>query len=141
MRGWYRRSMGMSSPSSGPQINVTPLIDVLLVLLVIFLVVIPVMVKVEPVELPPTEPDVMPARAPVVIKLHADATATVDEGAPVMAVELFALVKPKVGVGSTVFVDFEDGVLWNDVVGTVDGIRGLTGRPEDVHVAVRIRTE
>ena len=131
----------MSSSSGAPQINVTPLIDVLLVVLVIFLVVMPVMVKVEPVVLPPSEPDVVPARPPVIVKLHADATATVDDGAPMMAVELFAAVRPKVGSGSHVFVDFEDGVTWNDVVGTVDGIRGLVARPDDIHVAVRIRAE
>ena len=133
--------MGMSSPSSSgaPQINVTPLIDVLLVLLVIFLVIIPVMVKVEPVTLPPDDPEVLPTRPPVVVKLNADATATVDDGAPVMAVQLLSQIKSKVSVGSTVFVDFEDGVLWDDVVGTVDGVRGLVGSPDDIQVAVRIR--
>jgi biopolymer transport protein ExbD len=128
----------MSSSSSSPQINVTPLIDVLLVLLVIFLVVMPVMMKIEPVILPPEEPDVVPARPPVVIKLHADATVTVDDGAPVLAAQLLALVRPKVGSGATVFVDFEDGVVWSDVIATVDGVRGLG---DSVHVAVRIRAE
>ena len=132
----------MSSSSSGPQINVTPLIDVLLVLLVIFLVVMPVMVKVEPIALPPDEPDVMPARPPVIVKLHADATATVDDGAPMLVGQLFAALRPKVGDGSLVFVDFEDGVTWADVVATVDGVRGLGGAdPDRIRVAVRIHRE
>lgn len=132
--------MGMSH-STGPQINVTPLIDVLLVLLVIFLVIIPVLTKVETVQLPPSEPGAEPAREPVVIKLHADATATIDEGAPLMAVDLLQRLRPRVGVGATVFVDFEDGVPWGDVVGTVDGVRGLVTDPESISVAVRIRAD
>ena len=129
--------MGMSR-SGGPQINVTPLIDVLLVLLVIFLVIIPVMMKVETVALPPNEPGDAD-RLPVVVKLHADATATIDEGSPLMATDLMARLRPRVKEGSTVFVDFEDGVPWADVVGTVDGVRGLVGNPESIAVAVRIR--
>ena len=129
------------SHSGGPNINVTPLIDVLLVLLVIFLVVIPVMVKVETVDLPPSEPGVEPMKAPVVVKLNADATATIDEGARLMAVDLLGQLRSKVASGSTVFVDFEDGVPWGDVVGTVDGVRGLVANPESIRVAVRIREE
>jgi len=126
------------SLSKGPQINVTPLIDVLLVLLVIFLVIIPVMMKVETVALPPNDPGDM-TNVPVVVKLHADATATIDEGSPLMATDLMARLRPRVKEGSTVFVDFEDGVPWSDVVGTVDGVRGLVGNPEAIAVAVRIR--
>jgi biopolymer transport protein ExbD len=126
------------SRSTGPQINVTPLIDVLLVLLVIFLVIIPVMTKVETVHLPPNEAG-EPMRVPVVIKLNADSTVTIDEGAPLMAVDLWSRLRPRVNTGSTVFVDFEDGVAWGDVVGTVDGVRGLVADPETISVAVRIR--
>jgi len=128
------------SSSKGPEINVTPLIDVLLVLLVIFLVIIPVMVKVETVDLPPNDPgDVL--QPPIAIKLHADATASIDEGSRFMAVDLFSNLRAKVKTGATVFVDFEEGVAWGDVVGTVDGVRGLVADPEGVRVAVRIRAE
>ena len=129
--------MGMSH-STGPQINVTPLIDVLLVLLVIFLVIIPVMTKVETVHLPPNEPG-DPVKPPVVIKMRADSTVTIDEGAPMVSGDLWSKLKPRVGTGATVFVDFEDGVPWGDVVGTVDGVRGLVADPESIAVAVRIR--
>jgi len=30
-------------------------------------------------------------------------------------------------------------VPWGDVIGTVDGVRGLVGDPESIKVAVRIR--
>jgi biopolymer transport protein ExbD len=133
--------MGMSSRSGGPEINVTPLIDVLLVMLVIFIVIIPVMTKLETVELPPNEEGAVPEKPPVIVKLRADATATIDEDTSVMAVELVHRLKEKVSKGSTVFVDFEDGVPWGDVVGTVDGVRGLVADPESVRVAVRIRAE
>jgi biopolymer transport protein ExbD len=132
--------MGMSR-SGGPEINVTPLIDVLLVLLVIFLIIIPVMVKQETVELPPSEEGAVPEKPPVIVKLRADATATIDEDTSVMAVELIHRLKSKVEKGTTVFVDFEDGVPWGDVVGTVDGVRGLVADPESVRVAVRIRED
>jgi biopolymer transport protein ExbD len=133
--------MGMSSRSGGPEINVTPLIDVLLVMLVIFIVIIPVMTKLETVELPPNEEGAVPEKPPVIVKLRADATATIDEDTSVMAVELVHRLKEKVSKGSTVFVDFEDGVPWGEVVGTVDGVRGLVADPESVRVAVRIRAE
>jgi biopolymer transport protein ExbD len=129
--------MGISSSGGAPQINVTPLIDVLLVLLVIFLVIIPVMQKVETVALPPNEPG-EPTTIPIVIKLRADATVTIDEGVPLMSADLLGRLKARVKGGSTVFVDFEDGVVWNDVISTVDGVRGLVGDPTDIHVAVRI---
>ena len=132
--------MGMSH-SGGPQINVTPLIDVLLVLLVIVLVIIPVMQEVETVQLPPSDPSSEPMRVPVIVKLHADATASIDEGSPMMAVDLWSRLKPRIGTGATVFVDFEDGVPWGDVIGAVDGVRGLVGDPDSIHVAVRIRGE
>jgi biopolymer transport protein ExbD len=131
--------MGMSAKADGPNINVTPLIDVLLVLLVIFLVIIPVMMKVEPVLLPENDPQSHPMRPPVAIKLNADATATIDEGVPIMASDLLATVKRRVSAGSTVFVDFEDGVPWSDVVGVVDGVRGLVVDADTISVAVRIR--
>ncbi len=133
--------MGMTS-SSGPNINVTPLIDVLLVLLVIFLVILPIMVKTETVDLPPKVPNVEPTTEPVIVKLNADATATIDDGARIMAVDLLSNLKAKkVGSGATVFVDFEDGVPWGDVVGAVDGVRGLAHDPEAIRVAVRIHGE
>ena len=70
--------MGLSR--NGPEINVTPLIDVLLVLLVIFLVVLPAMLKMEQVEVPrEADPSTEPLRVPD-LKVHADLGVTlVDE--------------------------------------------------------------
>ncbi len=131
--------MGMSS-TRGPEINVTPLIDVLLVLLIIFLVMIPVMMKQERVELPPKELDVISEVQPVVLKLHADLTVSVDDGAPIQSAELLATISAKARASKAVFVDFDDGVPWQEVVATVDSVRSLAqdANHDEVKVAVRI---
>ncbi len=46
------RSLSRSSFRPQPVMNVTPLVDVVLVLLIIFMVVIPMMEKTAPVDLP-----------------------------------------------------------------------------------------
>ncbi len=59
--------MGMAvGGSKGPQsnINVTPLIDVLLVLLIIFMVIVPAQRKAVDVQLPDPNPSVQPANQP-----------------------------------------------------------------------------
>ena len=114
----------MALSSSGKDINVTPLIDVLLVLLVIFLVVMPAMMKMETIDVPPHNEDAEPAFAPAIVKVHADFTISIDDGPSLAAADLPAKLRaihPKV-----VFVTFEDGVPWNDVIATVDTVRGAT---------------
>ena len=77
--GWFRASavtgtdqgMGMTSKGQA-EINVTPLIDVLLVLLIIFLVMIPIMTRMETLEIPPPLPPETTVNDPVVIKVEAD---------------------------------------------------------------------
>ena len=106
------------------EINVTPLIDVLLVLLVIFLVVMPAMIKMETIDVPRSEPDVEPLFAPAIVRVHADFSVSIDEGPPLVAGDLAAklrAIRPNV-----VFVTFDDGVPWNDVIATVDTVRGAT---------------
>src|SRR5689334_23089799 len=75
----YDEGMGMSSTKAGsPAINVTPLIDVLLVLLIIFLVLMPMMIKQETVALPPTEEGVGPPEPPITLELKADLSVSID---------------------------------------------------------------
>ena len=66
-------------------INVTPLIDVLLVLLIIFMVVMPLMMKLERVALPP-ERTAEVGEASVVVKVNADLTVAIDEEPPFASV-------------------------------------------------------
>ena len=112
----------MSSGASTKEINVTPLIDVMLVLLIIFLVLTPVVLRVERVSIPPKLADdsIVEGKPPVVLKMHADLTISIDEGPAVQPAELLGEIRTKARASKAVFVDFEDGVPWNEVVGMVD---------------------
>lgn len=127
----------MSAGSKGA-INVTPLIDVLLVLLIIFLVMMPMMAKLVPVELPPAVDDVVPETTPMIIKLQADLSISIDEGPPQPASDL-SQIRSVLKPGKHVFVDAESTVPWNEVVGLIDRVRGLAPTPDAVEIAVRIR--
>jgi biopolymer transport protein ExbD len=134
--------MGLSR--NGPEINVTPLIDILLVLLVIFLVVMPAMLTKEEVETPqPAGPTTEPF-AYLTVKVHADSSVTLVDGDDGTEVQLTAGQLPaslRTHLRSTVhivFVDTEDTVQWGQVVGTIDTIRGVAG---DTHVALKLGGE
>ena len=132
--------MGLSR--NGPEINVTPLIDILLVLLVIFLVVMPAMLTKEEVETPqPAGPATEPF-AYLTVKVHADSSVTLDdEGTEVQLTAGQLPASLRTHLRSTVhivFVDTEDTVQWGQVVGTIDTIRGVAG---DTHVALKLGGE
>ena len=130
--------MGMSAGSS-KEINVTPLIDVLLVLLIIFMVSLPIMLRMQQVEVPPkSPPEAVPVVEPVVLKINADMTVTIDEAETVAWTDLPARVGERVNRSQQVFVDFGDGVPWSDVLHTVDVLRGIN---DGTHVAVRVRED
>jgi biopolymer transport protein ExbD len=123
-------------------INVTPLIDVLLVLLVIFLVATPLMMKLEPLELPRRidDPRVVSEIVPLVVDVRTDLSVELDDGKIITLAELARTLRPRLAAIATdkvVFIDFEDAVAWSDVVTTVDSIRSL----DDVKVAVRLPQE
>ena len=129
--------MGLSR--NGPEINVTPLIDILLVLLVIFLVVLPSMLKLEEVEVPrEARPDTEPLPS-LTVKVHADLAVSIeDEGTEVQltGAELPATLRQHLRqTVHVVFVQFDDRVPWRDVVGTIDTVHGVAA---DTHVALRI---
>lgn len=69
-----------SGTSKGPmaEINVTPLVDVMLVLLIIFMITAPIMTHKIRVDLPQPNPDVkQPENPPDPIKLKIDATGAI----------------------------------------------------------------
>jgi len=131
--------MGLSRSGHGPEINVTPLIDILLVLLVIFLVVMPAMLKVEQVEVPrEAGPDTEPLPS-LTVKVHGDLGVTLDdEGTEIQlaGTELPAALRAHLRqTVHVVFVQFDDGVPWRDVVATIDTVHGVA---VGTHVALRV---
>lgn len=151
--------MGMSSGGnkSGLQseINVTPLIDVLLVLLIIFLVVMPIMMKMETLQVPRNidsdqeMPD--PNASMLTVFVKPDLTIDFSDGqsetpTPIAAGDLVKTLRPKLEAMSTgnekvVFVDFHEAVPWKDVVGTMDSIRSLASdvNHDEIKVALKVK--
>ena len=74
-----RRGSGRRAPMA--EINVTPLVDVMLVLLVIFMITAPLLATGVPVDLPDSraKPLDQPEKAPVQISLAADGDVYVDD--------------------------------------------------------------
>lgn len=147
--------MGMGGGGGGKkavssEINVTPLIDVLLVLLIIFLVVMPIMMKKETLTVPRKIDDSQEQPDPNAhlysVKLRADSTIIFNDGntdETLQFGELITKLRPKLdevkqGSEKVVFVDFEDGVKWSDVVQTMDNIRQLATDPDHDEVKVAL---
>jgi biopolymer transport protein ExbD len=112
-----------------PDINVTPLIDVLLVLLVIFLIVIPHLIKYEEAHTP-TAPELGGEVVhSLVIRVQPDLSVVlVDDGVeiPLAASELTAGLRAHLREQThAVFVELDEEVRWEDVISTVDTVRGL----------------
>lgn len=150
--------MGMNVGSGGPNavkndINVTPLIDVLLVLLIIFLVTLPLLMKMESLEVPRNldeqneQPD--PDASQLTILVDADGKMRMCDGNTtdnIEASEVAGKLRPKleslhVGKQKVVFVDFMDGVPWPSVVSTMDSIRQLASDAshDEITVALKVR--
>jgi biopolymer transport protein ExbD len=153
--------MGMSSGHGDKnavqsEINVTPLIDVLLVLLIIFLVVMPIMMKMETLDIPRKLEDnetIADQNAVMItIKVRAgggDITFKENEKeTQIPATELLRTLRPKLenwrSAGEkVVFVDFEGDVAWAEVVQTMDSVRSLAtdANHDEIKVALKLREE
>ncbi|RYH06903.1 protein TolR [Tropicimonas sp. IMCC6043] len=72
--GTRRRRRAHRHPAAMSEINVTPFVDVMLVLLIIFMVAAPLMTVGVPVELPKTAAEALPTeqQEPLVVSLTAD---------------------------------------------------------------------
>jgi biopolymer transport protein TolR len=150
--------MGMSTGGNkgGVQsdINVTPLIDVLLVLLIIFLLVMPIMMRNETLQVPkklPPDQVVDNTMTQIVVLVGVDKSITykendkVDDSVTKMH-DLSAKLRERLPVVNTgtekvVFVDFDDAVVWADVVETMDTIRSVADDVEHdkIKVALKVR--
>ncbi len=72
---------GRRSRGGGPisEINVTPLVDVMLVLLIVFMVAAPLMTMGVPVDLPQTRAQAMPVKAkPITVTVTPDGAISID---------------------------------------------------------------
>ena len=153
--------MGMSSSGDkkavSSDINVTPLIDVLLVLLIIFLVVMPIMMKMETLNVPRKLDDQNempdPNASQLTIKVKNDLSVAFNDGSsendtPIQAVDIAKTLRPKLEAMNAsnekvVFVEFEDAVPWNDVVTTMDTIRSLASdvNHDEIKVALKVKDD
>jgi biopolymer transport protein ExbD len=154
--------MGMSSGSGDKkavqsEINVTPLIDVLLVLLIIFLVVMPIMMKMETLQVPRKLDDQNempdPNASQLTVKVKNDMSIAFNDGSSeqdtaIKAVDIASTLRPKLEAmqanqEKVVFVEFETEVPWGEVVGTMDTIRSLASdiNHDEIKVALKFKEE
>ena len=154
----YRWIMGMSTGGAKggvqSEINVTPLIDVLLVLLIIFLVVMPIMMKMETLEVPRKlgpEQMIDSATIQLTIAVKNDGSFVFNDGdrdQPIALTDIARTLRGKLegmhsGTDKVVFVDFEDKVGWKDVVTTMDTIRSLAAdvNHDEIKVALKVKDD
>jgi biopolymer transport protein ExbD len=130
--------MGLSTAGSR-EINVTPLIDVLLVLLIIFLVAIPILLPAETIAIPPDEAG-GPEAPPLTLRVDPDLSVSFDDGPRFPGRELATRLRSELPRVGAVFVDAGETVPWWVVVSTVDTVRGVAGgvRRDGMTVALRL---
>ena len=145
--------MGMQVGKRGGiknDINVTPLIDVVLVLLIIFLVTMPIMMRTITLQVPRklNEEVEKSDQKSITITVKADMHVEIDTGERVItatvievANQLQPLLKGKAVGDKLVFVDFDNLVPWEMVVTVMDSIRSVANDAEhnEVKVALKIR--
>lgn len=145
--------MGMQVGKSGGvknDINVTPLIDVVLVLLIIFLVTMPIMMRTITLQVPrkTTEQDKLDDIKSITILVKANGEVEIDNTERVVtapAIEIATLLRPMLEgkEDKLVFVDFEGMVFWEQTVLAMDAIRAVASDADhnDVKVALKIRPD
>jgi biopolymer transport protein ExbD len=134
-------SVGGSSGGVKSDINVTPLVDVVLVLLIIFLVTMPIIMRDLPLEIPRKLENVEQevAETQVVVERFSDGRTLLD-GVEIQKMEISAKVADalKTKRDKVVFVGFDDDVLYGDAVQVVDAVRGAIPGTE-IKVALKMK--
>jgi len=134
-------------------INVTPLIDVVLVLLIIFLVTMPIMMRTITLEVPRKadieHEDISAVGRQVTILVKADLSITLSNGEKeeeIAATDLAKALRPMLVDKKTdklVFVDFEDPVPWANTVEIMDLVRSVAGDADhnEIKVALKMKED
>jgi biopolymer transport protein TolR len=142
-------------------INVTPLIDVVLVLLIIFLVTMPIMMRTITLEVPRKldANEISATTNQISVLMKADLSITINDGSKdveIPGTDLAKTLRPMLEEKKTdkiVFVDFEDAVPWREVVTVMDTVRSLAGAeakkqdpnsnsdPNPIKVALKMKEE
>ena len=111
--------------SQNAEINVTPLVDVMLVLLIIFMVALPVSTVSVKVDLPQAQAAPTPAQAPVIVTLTLSGQVYVGERA-VGLEDLPAVVAAGAGTRPTdqrIYVRADEGVRYGALMGVMNRLR------------------
>jgi biopolymer transport protein TolR len=127
-------------------INVTPLVDVVLVMLIIFLVTTPIMIKQITLEVPrklDDQEDPTKAAKQITVKVKADGTVVISDGnnedtvpRTELTQKLRAILKARV-TEKIVFVDFDDKLPYREVIEAMDSIKGVGAEK----IALKMRDE
>ena len=111
--------------SQNAEINVTPLVDVMLVLLIIFMVALPVSTVSVKVDLPQAQAAPTPAQAPVIVTLTLSGQVYVGERAVGLG-GLPAVVAAGAGTRPTdqrIYVRADEGVRYGALMGVMNRLR------------------
>jgi biopolymer transport protein TolR len=140
-------STGGSNGGVKNDINVTPLVDIVLVLLIIFLVITPVKMRSLTIEVPrklDENEDTSVASKQITVLVRADNSIKIQNGPESIELtnrfELAKTLRPLIEARRTekvVFVDFEDPVLYGETVSTMDTIKSVGAEK----VALKIRDD
>lgn len=119
-RGGYsrRNSRRRQGPSAISEINVTPLVDVMLVLLIVFMVAAPLMTVGVPIELPKTEAKQMnTSTEPLTVTVQLDGKLYLQE-TEISQAELISKLQliAKNGAGDQLFVRADTSVSYGSVM-------------------------
>jgi len=113
------------TPEEAHEINVTPFIDVMLVLLIIFMVAAPLATVSVPVQLPASSAQVAPAEnAPVYVTVQADLSLRVGE-APVARDGLASALRSAThgDTSQRLYLRADQRVSYGDLMATLDALR------------------